>query len=392
MKPGQAIVLEELADLNDARLPLVESRGLRPMWRFDFRDPLIGKQSRGHRITFGDGVGYVTNGVEVVALRLGDGRVLWSFEGPAGWNEILHGEFEELSASENEDMLTIPVLADGVLLVVLREAYGIGRTDRFERRRGWTDIDVRRALPARRLYAFDAETGEMLWRTEPQWLDQQDGEPRGLVSAPPAAADGRVFLPVYDAVGTIDLSLQALDLYTGEPLWRTFVVSGQQETNLFGNILREMASQPPVARDGKVWFSTNLGAITCLEAATGRTEWTRRYARARVRTYQNGLESVRDETFANGAVGLGEDRLVVAPADSEQAFVMNRRTGALEATWHFRDARYESLRSLVGITETGAWFHGQAMVFLTRETAWPRAATRPRWPAARSSRRHWAAS
>ena len=350
--------------LDDPALPLVEGRGLRPMWRFDFRDPSIAQTSRGHRMTFGDGVGYLTNGVEVAAVRLGDGMVLWKFEGPPGWNDLTHGQFQELIAGENEDYLTVPVLVDGILLVVLRESYGIGRADKFERRRGWNNIDVRRKLPARRLYAFDAQNGRMLWRTEPQWLKQRDTEPRGLVSAPPAAANGRVFLPTYDAVGTIDLSLQALDLYTGEPLWRTFLVSGQQETNLFGNILREMASQPPLYDDGRVYFSTNLGAITCLDAESGRALWTRRYTRSRVRTYQNGMESVRDETFANTPIAQDETRLLIAPSDGDAVFLIDKRDGRLLARWPHRSNQFGELRTLVGVTDRGAWFHGTHMAFL----------------------------
>ncbi|MCH2100731.1 MAG: hypothetical protein MK209_02250 [Planctomycetes bacterium] len=164
---GGVLAAPWVDSLEDPDLPLVESRGLRPMWRFDFRDPSIAQTSRGHRMTFGDGIGYLTNGVEVAAVRLGDGMVLWKFEGPPGWKDLTQGEFQELIAGENEDYLTIPVLVDGILLVVLRESYGIGRTDKFERRRGWNNIDVRRKLPARRLYAFDASNGHMLWRTDP---------------------------------------------------------------------------------------------------------------------------------------------------------------------------------------------------------------------------------
>jgi outer membrane protein assembly factor BamB len=353
-----------MKSLDDPSLPLVESRGLRPIWRFDFQDPLIAPNSRSHRITFGDGVGFVSNGVEVAALRLGDGEQLWSFAGPPGWQGLSQGDFEKIFSGYNPDMLTVPVLEDGILLVVLQEPFGIGRSDTFQRRRGWNDIDVRRQLPARRLYAFDADTGELLWQTTPSWLEHREGEPRGLVAAPPAAENGRVFLPLYDAVGTIDLSLQALDLYTGEPLWKTFLVSGQQETNLFGNILSEMASQPPIAADGQVYFSTNLGVIVALDAESGRTRWSRQYTRARVRTYQNGLESVRDETFANGAVAFDGERLFCAPSDSEQAFLIAPADGVLRGSWPYRDTKYGELRTLIGMTETGAWFHGTQLAFL----------------------------
>ena len=366
VEPGeQPLLVPWIDSLEDPSLPTVEARGLRPIWRFDFADPSIARTARGHRMVFSEGVGFVTNGVEVAAIRLGDGHVLWNFEGPPGWDQISLGEFDEITGGESDDFLTIPVLEDGVLLVVLREAFGVGRKDTFDRRRNnWRSIDVRRKLPARRLYAFDAESGRLLWRTEPAWLENRDTEPRGLTSAPPAAAHGRVFLPLYDAVGTIDLSMQAYDLYTGEKLWRTFLVSGQQETNLFGNILRELSSQPPVADDDHVYFSTNLGAVVCLEADTGRTVWTRRYPRSAVRTFQTGMESVRDETFANTPMAAGKNRLVLAPADSEAAFVLRQEDGALLAEWPYASRSYGELRTLIGVTDKGAWFHGTHLAFL----------------------------
>jgi len=362
--PSSQLRSISVESLQDAELPLVEGQGLRPLWRYDFaqRPELL---RRSHRMAFGDGVGYVSNGIEVVALRLGDGEVLWRFEGPIGWEApIGETRMQALLEGVNEDMVTAPVLEDGVLVVVLQESEPIGRSDSFNRARGWSSIAVRRRLPARRVYAFDAETGRILWTSKADWLGNSESEPRGLVAAPPAIAEGRVIVPVYDAVGTIDLSLQCLDLYTGESLWKRFVVSGQQETNLFGNILSEMASQPPVADDGRVWFASNLGCIAAFEIETGRVLWSRLYPRTRVRVFQTGMPSVRQETFANLAPAYDGKRLVAAPRDSGTAFALEASTGKVIDIWPQFDGRYGELRNLIGVTRDGAWFHGTHLVFL----------------------------
>lgn len=359
-----SLELPVVESLDDPSLPLVESRGLRPIWSFDFANSILGRHAYGHRLTLHEGVGFMTNGVEVAALRLGDGSVLWNFEGPPGWSSLRQGDYEDFSDSTSSDTVFAPVVADGILLVVLQEPFGVGRRDEFNRNRRWRSIDVRRMLPARRLYAFDAETGKLLWRTEPSWLLQRGGEPRELVAAPPAVDGGRIYLPVYDAVGTIDLSLEARNLYTGEKLWKTFLVSGQQETNLFGNILSELASQPPLARDGKVWFSSNLGTIVCLEGDSGHTVWSRQYVRSDLRVWQNGMESERIDTFANGPLGFDGKRLLCLPTDSEWAFLLDAASGRELQSWAFYDRSYGMLRSATGMSPRGAWFHGTSMSFL----------------------------
>jgi len=350
--------------LDDPALPLVEAKGLRPLWRYDFIDNLFDGPSRSHRMAFGEGLGFISNGVELTALNLGNGSIQWRFHGAPGW-EIQDGDAKhELAQGYNPDTLTIPVLEDGIVLAVLQEPGGVGRFDEFTRGQSWKPIPVRRKLPARRLFAFDAQSGDLLWKQEVPWTNGNTGEPRGMVAAPPAVADGRVFLPVYDAVGTIDLSMVALDLYTGEQLWKTFVVSGQQETNLFGNILREMACQPPAANADRVLFCSNLGTISALEASSGRTLWTRLYDRADVDVYQNGMESIRQDTFANGTPAFDGRRFLCAPRDGVHALLINAKDGGLMAQWPFTSKNYGTLRSLIGATDKGAWFHGTRMAFL----------------------------
>jgi outer membrane protein assembly factor BamB len=350
-------------DAKDPALPLVEANGLRPLWRYDFSEDSPYISGGSHRMAFGEGLGFVSDGIELTALNLGKGSVEWRYDSTPGWNDQSLSAKEDLAKGANSDTLTVPVIEDGIVLAVLQEAGGVGRFDEFNRHAGRA-IPVRRRLPARRLHAFDALTGRLLWKQDVPWTSGDNSEPRGLVAAPPAVANGRVFLPIYDAVGTIDLSMMALDLYTGKKLWKTFIVSGQQETNLFGNILREMACQPPAADADKVLFCSNLGTISALDAESGRTLWTRLYERAEVDTYQNGMEARRQSTFANGFPAYDGDRFLCAPRDGIYAFLVSAKDGLLIKNWIFSSGNYGTLRNLVGTTKTGAWFHGTRMVYL----------------------------
>ncbi|MCH2113127.1 MAG: PQQ-binding-like beta-propeller repeat protein, partial [Planctomycetes bacterium] len=199
------------------------------------------------------------------------------------------------------------------------------------------DIDIRRYLPGRRLYAFDARTGDILWKQNINWeTPNGQKDPRDLAAGPPAAAKGRVFLPVYSASGTIDLSLLAFDLHTGASLWRTFLVSGSLESNLFGNVLTELASAPPWTDGNSVVLCTNLGAICSLDSTYGFVRWTRLYEKSAIRTYQTGDLSRREPGFVNQAPTCDGDKFFCAPSDSRWALALRVQDGEQLHQWPSR--------------------------------------------------------
>jgi len=98
------------------------------------------------------------------------------------------------------------------------------------------------------LEAIDIARGKALWH---KWL----GDP---LLAQPAAMAGRVFM-VWPGGGTHFLG--AFALQTGEELWRTEVPAD--------------VISAPVATADRVWVTTFDGSLTCLDAATGKSLWTR---------------------------------------------------------------------------------------------------------------------
>ena len=348
-------LLPTIATLNDSELPQVDTQNLKEAWRFDFSDPPTPGWSRAHRALIANGNVFLTDGMETVALELGTGRVLWRRAPHHGWANMPGDDRNRLLAGIDSDFLSVPILEDGILLVLQLEPIPLGRSEAHAR------IDIRRFLPARRLYALDAQTGEMRWRVETNW--EGDKAPRNLAAAPPAAAAGRVFLPVYDAVGTLDLSLAAFDLKTGQPLWKSFAVTGQKESNLFGNVLVELASGIPAADAEAVIFCTNLGTINAFHASTGMALWTRLYTRTPVRLFQTGKEALRPETFSHGPPAFDGKRFACAPIDGLAAIALETKSGKILANWEVLDEA-GTLRSLLGFGPLGAWFTGTRACFL----------------------------
>ncbi len=364
---GPAVV----EDFRDPTLPRLDANDLSPLWSFRFEDvsPL---RSWGHRLAIGNGLAYSTNGHEVVALELDSGKPRWRFAGPPGWESIGVQERDDISAGASPYTLLAPVLADGVLLVVVQEPWSIGRSDRYSR------INIRRKMPARRLYAFDALDGTVLWKQGVPWEDPEARTPVELAAGPPAVVAGRVYLPVYSASGTVDLSLQARDLHSGELLWQRFLISGHLETNLFGNVLSELAVPPPTADLDRVFVCTHLGAISALDAATGRILWSRLYERTPVRPRQNGQVSTRPQWFHNGAMAYDGKRLVTTPIDCFESMTYQASDGRVLERWPARnDRNYGSLSNLVGLSPQGALFTGLAAVRLPVDQGMPNPAVGP---------------
>ena len=319
--------LPQVTGAGDPTLPLLRADDLDWSWDYDFqRSARLGFAVR-HRLAIGGGRVYASNGFEIAALEIGTGDLLWRDGGDPRWDVLDYRRYEELRAAVTENTWTAPVLAEGVVLAVLQEAVVLGRTDAYSR------IPIRRALPARRLHAFDAETGELLWKMDVPWDGPDERrEPRMLAAAPPTVAGGRVFLPVYDAVGTIDLSLAALDLHTGRLLWTRFLASGQLETNLFGNVLRELGTPPPAVDGDLVLVVSHLGSLHAVAADTGAVRWTRLYPRIEIRPSETGRIAMRRAVFGHNLLAAGGGRLAAAPVDAPEGLLLDDTTGALIRT------------------------------------------------------------
>lgn len=357
-EPAAAARLPAVASVLDQRLPRLDAERLTPAWTYDFRQAQPFTTLVRHRIAIAGGLVYASDGYELTALEAGSGSVRWREPGDPRWERLPDGQIREMQEALSAHFLSVPVIAEGIVLCVLQEATPLGRADSYSR------IDIRRLLPARRLHAFDAATGARLWSAATPWDDGASGEPRNIACGAPAVSAGRVYLPVYDAVGTIDLSLQCLDLRTGRALWKRFLASGQLETNLFGNVLRELATPPPLADAERVQVCSHLGTFHALDAATGEVLWTRLYPRIPVVPTETGRIADRPQLIASN-LGVGDDtRVAWAPADSDRISLCDARSGRLLAAWPAVDEEYRHVAHLLALTPTALWATGSRVFAL----------------------------
>ena len=106
------------------------------------------------------------------------------------------------------------------------------------------------------IYCYDAETGEKIWEFE-----------TGLIIySSPAVHDGRVYF------GSLDSYLYALDAETGELVWR---FEAEKSSQLDRESISESANiaASPAIRDGTVYFTENTGNAYALDAEDGTVIW-----------------------------------------------------------------------------------------------------------------------
>jgi outer membrane protein assembly factor BamB len=330
--------------LEPKRKALVADHELLYSWNYIFEDTLPLRYS-GHRLSFAHGLVYATNGHDVVALDANNGNELWKFKDPA-WTEISGSLNEDMHAAQSEHTLLQPVIYGDVLLVNLHLAQPYGRNDKYR------SIDIRHMIPLRRLHAFDAHSGELLWRQQMPSDVSESKLATNITIGSPVISAGRVYVPVYDAGGNVDISLMCFDLYSGKELFKTFLASGSMETNLFGNLLTEVAAPAPVTDGKHVWVVSQFGTVSCVSARTGIIEWTRAYPRTKVVVHQDGRVSQRINHFGNNDIFLSNELLAIAPIDSKSLLVLDASDGKIVTAIPAQDRDDNNIRFLIDFDGT----------------------------------------
>jgi outer membrane protein assembly factor BamB len=203
--------------------------------------------------------------------------------------------------------------------------------------------DIIPLIPVRRLFAVDASTGRLAWTHD-------DPRPAGdpfadrlrmlnVTSSPLVLGD-----LVVAAGATYDNQFTAwcfaADRRTGKVRWATRLGYGQQELNLFGRTIKEIPVAA-VASDGeRLFVQTNMGIVTCLDAASGRTVWVHGYKETEIPLYDNFWTTPeRRFTWSGSPPVVAGGLVLAAPADAEDLVALAADTGEKRWDWPCRDSR-----------------------------------------------------
>lgn len=270
---------------------------------------------------------YVSTTLNVVCLDAFEGVELWRSEEPPGWASLSSRNREDLSkAIDKEAQIVAPAIGSGVVVAAQQIPFAALPNDDYQ------GFVIMRALPDRRLFAFDAETGETLWRHLPpvDW-DGQSGAftERMSVAGAPIVAGPRVIAPMFRMEGRVDLHIAAFDLRTGNLLWSTPLISGQRELNMFNRHEREY-SAPPVRVEGDaVLVATHLGTVAALDLFSGAVRWQATYDQIPLPKTHGLISADRTAVWKNAPPVVSGDVVLATPLDSEDLVAIDLGQGAV---------------------------------------------------------------
>ena len=292
-------------------------------------------QNRGSSRLFPQRLGdtvYINTSRSLHALDAFDGRERWAIsEDRLRWNRVDSSTLRDFGNAIDVDEHMVSVAASrGVVVAPLQIPWIFQDTDSFH------ELKIIEIIPERRLAAFDADTGALLWDTFPpiDW-DGESGSfaERMTAVGPPTIVGARVLVPVARLRGRVEFHLACFDLFEGDVLWSTPIVTGQRELNMFGRATLEFSAPPPVVVGDKVVMLTQLGLVAAVDLFTGDTLWNTIYEQVRFHAPQYYQQGRIESVWRNAPPIVVGDTIVAAPQDGQNLNAIDLETGALLWSW-----------------------------------------------------------
>jgi len=276
---------------------------------------------------------FVNSSLEVFCLDAFTGELLWRSGRPDGWEDLSEKKQRDLfEGLDRNEVQIAPDAGSGIVVAGLQLPYSQYDNQDFQ------GIDIMAAIPERRLFAFDAATGERLWDHSPKLAYDEARSvfqvrdvgsfAQGIqVSGPPTVADSRVLVPSYAFEGRIDYHVACYALESGELLWSTGVVSGQRERNMFGRSMKEFCASPVVVADDKVIVQTELGTVAALDLMTGRILWESLYQQVPLPKSPGYTQTPRRTTWRLAPPAIAGNVVISTPVDSDELTAFDLQDG-----------------------------------------------------------------
>ena len=196
--------------------------------------------------------------------------------------------------------------------------------------RAWNTYQPIETIPNHRLMAINISTGEVVWdHDNPIGVAEQNAGflARLNVNQQPLVLGDTVYFAGSILKGVFYHWIVAADRNTGIPRWRTFVGAGQQELNMFGNAIKECTPGPISQKDGVLYYCTNIGVFSAIDASNGTILWQTAYDQELMPGTDNQVTTERHPGWMPSAPAFFDDKVVFAPTDSLSLYIADRETG-----------------------------------------------------------------
>ncbi|HYC76730.1 MAG TPA: PQQ-binding-like beta-propeller repeat protein, partial [Planctomycetota bacterium] len=301
---------------------------------------------------------FVNDGLSLRAINLYTGKTLWTRDGRA----------PNFQGRRNWNVTYEPVVDRGVVFAYLEDEPQIREDKKYEFN-GFIPIET---IVTRKLYAVDAQTGETLW-THARLDGAKNADERAFlarlsVSTPPLVLGERLYVGGSYYHGGFRHWLCAFDRRTGAIVWRTFVALGQAEQNMFG---RQVKDSPPglvAERDGLLVYSTNIGVVAAVDAATGAPRWVSAYEQEPIPSVDGPVVTERAPGWAPHRPIFHGDDVYLGPVDALDFLAFRTSDGACrrvrdpQRNESARRTRFNGLRHVIGLYDGAIVLAGKLLI------------------------------
>ncbi|HIG10563.1 MAG: PQQ-binding-like beta-propeller repeat protein [bacterium] len=313
-------------------------------------------------VRVGDSV-LVSNSLQLFSINAFSGALRWKSERPDGWDRLSDNQAREFfEGVDIRDAMIAPAASERVAVAALQVPITDISNETFR------NIAITTIIPDRRLFAFDIESGEMLWNHAPPpfW----DGESGGFtermsVAGPPVVSASRIFVPMHRMYGRIEFYVACCDLESGELLWSTQLVSGQRSLNMFARAETEFTAPPLRVEGDRIIALTQLGALAALDLFSGAILWETLYDQIPPPQRSNFSAQRINNKWRNAPPVVAAGVVIAAPFDSRDLIGCDLQSGeplwTVQHTWiqHLAGGRAAKIDVLVGADERvvylGSW-------------------------------------
>jgi hypothetical protein len=150
----------------------------------------------------------------------------------------------------------------------------------------------------------------------------------------------------------------------GDPLWRSYICSADSPASGYGD---EITHNLLAYAGDQIYFNTNLGVVTVLDAQTGQVTWMYRYDRSSGMSLQHP-ESTPHFLRGPSPCLLHDGVLIVAPSDAPAVFALDATTGKL--LWKNDDL--EDVLHLLGVADNNLIVSGKQLHAIDVRSGAPR--------------------
>ena len=289
-----------------------------------------------HPVTFQDIV-FVNDSQTIWAWNLLTGDPAWPSE--SGTAEIYPAAAEEPTATPNNVCVGVPyytmTIADGRLFARMGSAVTNAALNETESR----SLDSE-------LVCLDLTQGQgkLLWKIATDELIREELR-QWRFEGSPLVTNGRVYIALSRRKPQLEFAIACLDAASGSLLWHKPVVAARGTIDDHQNRISHLLL---TAGAGRIFLSTDAGAIVAVDAKDGRLDWAVTYeSRTLPRNY--ALSSHLHQGLLPAM--FHEGYLFVAPNDSTRLFCIEADSGHLD--WQLKQPDFERWRHMLGVARGG---------------------------------------